>query len=1044
MTKSTLAVFLLAGTALGQNIDWVNPAGGLWNVPANWSPMSVPSMNSETAEFNIGGTYTATLNVSVPGLGSVDIQDPGCTLSFNQGNSIGLQGGMVNNGLVIINNVNGGFASSLTFNNSAALTGTGLLTLSGSANRSSLVSGTGAVVSHGTNHTINGIGRILGDILNDGTVIANTTGSTLELLSGTWTNNNRIEVDNSSSMTMSNLTIGQGPSGVISVDDGVLNMSNVNIADGTLQSISESNWIYNGGTNSLNNVHTIGFGNVNSGVTLQIINTIENDAFISINPTNGGFATVAHFQNPSTLNGTGILSLDGSANRSVITSSDPSHTVTQASTHTIRGIGTILAPLINNGLVSADVGGQTLLLNTNPKINNNIFQVTNNSTMNINNIAVDQTGGGQINIDNGTLLLTTSTIMDGSINGAGQAIINSGTNNFDSVVLNAPLNMNSGTTLNITNSLINNDDLIINPTNGGFATILHFPVSTVLSGTGQTLMRGSESRSQITTGAEQTLAIASNHVVRGFGQLQASLINNGLIDADTAGQTMRLITNDKVNNSTISIQPGATININGITLDQAPGAQINVGDGSLTLSSATINDGTINATSGAVTQVTGTTSFDQLTLNAPVVMNSGTAIAITNGLVNNNTLTVNPTNGGFATILRFDDSTTLGGTGTTRLLGSGNRSQLSTAAGETVTVGASHTVQGLGQINASLINNGLVETSNGTLTLQVSNKINNTLIQVNPSEGLLITGIEIDQTGGGQILNNDGLVTLSNATINGGTMDALFGGLTNLNTGTSTFQNMTNLSPVTLNSGVSLALSGNVTNHSTININPTNGGFATTLTTPAPATIDGLGEIILSGNTNRSQITGAGLTIGADQTLSGRGQINAPLNMNGTIAPGTSVGQIQASQPITLSDSSVFEVEVSNFGTGDNIDSSSTFHADGTLDLSLIEGFDPEVSWVVTIVTADAGVTGTFDNFIAPATGDPRLSYKIGYFEDEIRIGAVCDTDFDFSGGLNFLDVSLFLGLYGDMDPIADINNDGNFNFLDISAFLASYGQSCP
>lgn len=1045
MTKSTLAVFLLAGTALGQNIDWINPAGGLWNVPANWSPMSVPSMNTETAEFNIGGTYTTTLNVSVPGLGSVDMQDAGCTLSMNAGTGLGLQGGMVNNGTVFVNNTGGGFTTSVTFNNSAALTGTGALTLNGFSTRASLISGAGATVSHGTDHTVNGFGRIVGDFLNDGTVSANISGQTLDVLSGTWTNNNRIEVVNSATMFMNNVAIGQGISGEISVDDGQLNMSTVSIADGTIQSMPGFNWAFTGGVNSFNNVHAIGNGNVNPGVTLQIVNTMTNDANLSINPSNAGFVTVAEFQNVSTLNGTGTLALDGVGTRSILRTSDPSHTLTQASTHTIRGMGTIQAPLINNGVVSADVAGQALLLSTNNKVNNSIFEITNNAIMNISSITIDQTGGGQLNIDNGTLNISSSTINDGIINSTtGATNLTAGTNSFDSVVLNSPLNINPGVVLVATNTLVNNDDLTINPTNAGFITSLQFPVSTVLSGSGQTLMRGTGSRSQITTGAGETLGLASGHVIRGFGQIHASLINNGTIDADTSGQTLSLLSNDKVNNSTISIQPGANVTISSITLDQDPAAQINVGDGTLTLSSANINNGTISASSGVVTQSSGATNFDQLTLNAPLNLNPGTAIGITNGLLSNDIITINPSNAGFVTTLVFNDSTTLGGTGTTRLMGTTNRSQLNTAMGETVTIGASHTVQGIGQINASLINNGLIETGSGTLTLQSNNKINNTLIQVNPAEGLQITSIEIDQTGGGQILNNNGLVTLSSATINGGTMDALSGGSTLLNSGTSTFQDMTNISPVTINPGVNLAIVGTVTNHNTININPTNSGFITTVSSASPATINGMGEIRLTGTTNRSQITGAGLTIGADQTITGRGQINAPLNMNGTIAPGLSVGEIEASQPITLSDSSVYEVEVSDFGTSDLIDSSSTFHADGTLDLSLIEGFDPETSWVVTIVTADAGVTGTFDTFIAPTTGDPRLSYKIGYFENEIRIGAVCDTDFDFSGGLNFLDVSLFLGLYGDMDPIADINNDGNFNFLDISAFLASYGQSCP
>ncbi|MDF1870869.1 MAG: hypothetical protein P1U30_10790, partial [Phycisphaerales bacterium] len=173
--------------------------------------------------------------------------------------------------------------------------------------------------------------------------------------------------------------------------------------------------------------------------------------------------------------------------------------------------------------------------------------------------------------------------------------------------------------------------------------------------------------------------------------------------------------------------------------------------------------------------------------------------------------------------------------------------------------------------------------------------------------------------------------------------------------------------------------------------------------------------------------------------------VNAPITIEGTIAPGFSTGEMEANQPINLTNTSTYEVEVSNIGVNDTIDSASTFHADGVLDLSLIDGFNPSTAWVAVIVTADAGVTGSFDTIIAPpAPLDPRLSFKVGYFENEIRVGAVCDTDFDFSGSLNFLDVSMFLALYGDMDPLVDLNSDGSFNFLDISLFLSSYGESCP
>ncbi len=251
--------------------------------------------------------------------------------------------------------------------------------------------------------------------------------------------------------------------------------------------------------------------------------------------------------------------------------------------------------------------------------------------------------------------------------------------------------------------------------------------------------------------------------------------------------------------------------------------------------------------------------------------------------------------------------------------------------------------------------------------------------------------------------------------------------------------------PTNINTGTTLHLVGTITNNSVININPTGGGFSTAHDSPAPATIDGSGEVVLAGTSTRSQITGAGLTMGPDQTLSGIGQVNAPLTLDGTVAPGFSVGKIEANAPITLSDTSTYEVEISGATTHDTIDSTSTFHADGVLNVQLIDGFVPTTSFVATIVTADAGVTGTFDTLIAPPPpADPRLSYKIGYFDNEIRIGAVCDSDIDFNGEIDFFDISSFLSLFTMQDPAADYNQDGEYDFFDISLFLSSFASGCP
>lgn len=1051
LPTKALAILMFAGTAIstasGQNINWNNPAGGLWNTPANWTPATVPSLTTETAVFSIGGVYTTTLDVSTPTLGSINIFDTGCTFNTNSGIFLGLEGGLLNNGLVVLNNSNGGFSSNLTFNNSAAITGTGTITLNGTSSRSQLTSAIGATVTQGVDHTINGIGRVIGDYINDGTLSASTSGQSLDVFTGTWINNNRIEVANSSTMNMTSLVIGQGASGEIAVDDGQLNIGSTSIADGTLRTMPGFNWTATAGTNTFNTVHHIGEGRTNSGVQLFLQNSIENDGTLVINATNGGFQSAVEFQNPFALNGSGDILLNGTSSRSLLRSLDPAQLVTQASTHMIHGRGTIQSPIINNGLIVADFASTTLLLNTNNQINNNFYRIINDAIMNLQTITVDQTGGGTIAIDDGQLQLNSTTILDGTITaGTGTATLISGINTFDQVHTSAPISMNSGTALRISNGLVNDSTLTINNTNGGFQSSLVFTDSSTLSGSGNTLLNGTNSRSQIATDPGQTMTIANGHLVNGLGQLNAAIINNGTIESSFPGQILYFLTNDKVNNGLISAQPDANITVNGITITQDPSAQIDLGDGSMTLNGATIIDGTINAASGGVLQNSGVTTLDQVTSNAPISMASGSAINITNGLVNNDTITVNPTGGGFPSSLIFTDSTTLSGTGVVALNGATTRAQLNSSPGETGTIGALHTVRGFGQINASLINDGLINANvaGQILNLLIEDKTNNTLIQIDPGAQININGIEIDQTAGGQILNNDGLLTLGGATIKGGTLDALAAGSITIS-GSSTYQDLDHLSPTNINSGISLEIIGTVTNHNTININPTGGGFAASIISTSPAIINGMGKIVLTGATTRSQINGAGLTLGVDQTLSGLGQVNAPLTHHGTIAPGFSVGEIDANASITLSDSSTYQVEISSEIAHDTIDSTSTYHADGVLNVTLIDGFVPNTSFVATIVTADAGVTGTYDTLIAPPPpADPRLSYKIGYFDNEIRIGAVCDSDIDFNGEIDFFDISSFLSLFTMQDPAADFNQDGEYDFFDISLFLSSFANGCP
>lgn len=55
-----------------------------------------------------------------------------------------------------------------------------------------------------------------------------------------------------------------------------------------------------------------------------------------------------------------------------------------------------------------------------------------------------------------------------------------------------------------------------------------------------------------------------------------------------------------------------------------------------------------------------------------------------------------------------------------------------------------------------------------------------------------------------------------------------------------------------------------------------------------------------------------------------------------------------------------------------------------------------------------------------------------------------CPTDYTNDGLINFADVSAFVALYTQNDPIADRTFDGIWDFFDISRFLQDYAQGCP
>ncbi|MEL6797945.1 MAG: hypothetical protein AAFO89_14135, partial [Planctomycetota bacterium] len=234
----------------------------------------------------------------------------------------------------------------------------------------------------------------------------------------------------------------------------------------------------------------------------------------------------------------------------------------------------------------------------------------------------------------------------------------------------------------------------------------------------------------------------------------------------------------------------------GVPLVQTGAGRLLADGGQVQFESGTsITGGTIETINGGFAVTTsGTTGFAGVTNNGELFLNQGTTIAVTgSGFQNNGVTSLNPQNGGFNAIVRFDESGTLNGSGELRLLTGNDNSQLDTAAGQTINHGGAHTVRGVGEIKAAINNAGTVaaDTSialSGTdLALQVNDKSNTGLLEARTDSLLSIESITIDQTGGGDIEANGGTVNFFGpSVVIGGDVSTSAGGAIGIKSGAVT------------------------------------------------------------------------------------------------------------------------------------------------------------------------------------------------------------------------------------------------------------------
>jgi autotransporter-associated beta strand protein len=138
--------------------------------------------------------------------------------------------------------------------------------------------------------------------------------------------------------------------------------------------------------------------------------------------------------------------------------------------------------------------------------------------------------------------------------------------------------------------------------------------------------------------------------------------------------------------------------------------------------------------------------------------------------------------------------------------------------------------------------------------------------------------------------------------------------------------------------------------------------------------------------------TGGGALInGADRTLRlvDGANVGALIENQGTIELGASPGQVQG---VDFQQDSSGTLEIELAGTGlndfDRLILSGQALLDGTLNVSLIDGFSPAVGNSFTFLSAAAGITGTFDTTNLPTLASSR-AWLINYYPTSIQLTVI-------------------------------------------------------
>jgi hypothetical protein len=820
---------------------------------------------------------------------------------------------------------------------------------------------------------------------------------------------------------------------------------------------------------------------INPSRIMTLSGVSVNDGTIVVNDAGTNADTRYTIGTTHTLDGTGDLVLNANAVNlasSYIFYTSMANTFTHGASHTIRGTGQIYPITSNAGTIVADQTGRILDLISQNKTNTGMMRATNGATLRVSSITVTNTGG-QMVADNATLHLSAGGVVGGTVSSInGGATLVTGTSTMTDVTLSGTANIDPAGRLNLSGTtLTNNATITVNTAGTNVDTRLVVAAPTMsIGGTGTIVLNANPANPGSSylffSSTANLLTLGSGQTLRGRGDVYPNTTNNGVIDADVSGGTLRLFSQPKANNNLLRASAGGTLDIESITVTQAPGAIVRADNATVTLSSGTISGGLIESLNGGTVVVTANSGLHGVTNSAPIFA-SGGATLHTNaaGIVNNNVITINTTALNTDTRYTWEASTTLSGTGSIVLNANpanlGSAYLFFAASTNVLTHAAGHTIRGTGEVFVNLINNGLVlaDQPGKILDLISTTKTNNSMMRAANGATLRIASITVNQNPGtGEIQADNSTVALSAATINGGTLSSPNGGTVNVS-GITTLDNVVSTAQIGALPGAQLRVGANgLVNNGVITVNTAGTNIDTRLPIMATTSITGTGSIVLNADPSNLSSgylyfasTSNVLTLGPGQTLAGTGRIFPITTMEGTISPGATpgaIGHLNFQNPVTMTPSGDLEIDIGGTATTDfdRITSTSSFQVNGFIRVNLVNGFsNPAPGTEFTIVSAPT-VTG--DCLLA----DLPAGWGVFFEPNALKVaytGCVADVDCGSGsgtpdGGVTIDDLLYYLALFENGDLAADVDDgsgtgtqDGGVTIDDLLYYLLRFEAGC-